>query len=72
MITRDFTKSPNVFVVDLKSNKNNISGDVAQVVTTKIKPHSISASNLKSDLQYNEEDAEVWVFDCGTAAEYIN
>lgn len=71
MMTIEFTKNPNMFVVELKSDKHSIDGSISQVVTTKIKPNSIGANHLKSDMTYNGEDAEVWVFDCGSANDLI-
>lgn len=71
MTTGGFTKNPNTFVVDLKTSKGNLSGDISHVVTTKLAPNSVGAKNLKSIADYKGEDAEVWVFDCGSAEEYI-
>lgn len=71
MLVGEITKTKNVFIVELKSDRNSVTGNIAQVVTTKIKSHSIGAIHLKADINYNEEDAEVWVFNCGTASDYI-
>ena len=60
-------KLPNLFVVDIQKKENNISSTINSVITTKLKPNSISAANLKSQLDYNKEDAEVWVFVAGGA-----
>ena len=60
-------KLPNLFVVDIQKKENGISSVINSVITTKIKPNSVSAANLKSQLNYNKEDAEVWVFVAGGA-----
>ena len=60
-------KLPNLFVVDIQKKENSISSVIDSIITTKIKPNSIGAANLKSQLEYNKEDAEVWVFVAGGA-----
>ena len=60
-------KLPNLFVVDIQKKENGLSSVINSVVTTKLKPNSVSAANLKSQLEYNQEDAEIWVFVAGGA-----
>ena len=60
-------KLTNLFVVDIQKKENNLSSVIDSVITTKIKPNSIGAANLKSQLEYNKEDAEIWVFVAGGA-----
>ena len=60
-------KLPNLFVVDIQKKENSFSSSIGSIVTTKIKPNSVGAANLKSQLEYNKEDAEVWVFVAGGA-----
>lgn len=60
-------KLTNLFVVDIQKKENNFSSVIDSVITTKIKPNSISAANLKSQLEYDKEDAEIWVFVAGGA-----
>lgn len=55
-------KKPNLFVVDIQKKTTEVSSKINQIITTKIKPNSIGAEHLKSELTYNGEDAEVWVF----------
>ena len=64
-------KKPNLFVVDIQTKENSLVSKINQVVTTKIKPNSISASHLKSQFEYNEDDAEVWVFVGGDASSFL-
>lgn len=55
-------KKPNLFVVDIQKKSTEISSKIDQIVTTKIKPNSIGADQLKAQVGYDGEDAEVWVF----------
>ena len=59
----------NLFSVEIEKNKNenDFSTKIGTVITTKIKPNSVGSENLKSQLEYNKEDAEVWVFVAGGA-----
>lgn len=60
-------KAPNLFVVDIQKKENNISSSISSIVTTKLKPNSVGAANLKSAIDYHGDDAEVWVFVGGQA-----
>lgn len=60
-------KKPNLFIVDIQKKEINLETKIGQVITTKINPHSIGATHLKSDVNYNKEDAEIWVFVAGGA-----
>lgn len=73
-------KLPNFFVVDIQKKEDSkidsidiqkkedpILSKIDSVITTKIKPNTIGATNLKSQLDYNKEDAEVWMFVAGGA-----
>ena len=64
-------KKPNLFIVDIQKKENPINSKISQVVTTKLKPNSVSAVHLKSQYEYNAEDAEVWVFVGGDASSLI-
>ena len=57
----------NLFSVEIERKEHDFSSKIGTVVTTKIKPNSVGAANLKSQLDYNKEDAEVWVFVAGGA-----
>ena len=57
----------NLFSVEIEKKEHDFSSKIGTVVTTKIKPNSVGAANLKSQLDYNKEDAEVWVFVAGGA-----
>lgn len=72
MITCEINKAPtNIFIVDLKTKTNSFNGEIAQVITTKIKAHSIGAEKLKAALDYNGEDAEIWIAYGGSAENLI-
>ena len=60
-------KQVNLFSVEIEKREHNFSSKIDSVITTKIKPNSISAANLKAQLEYDAEDAEVWVFVAGGA-----
>lgn len=55
-------KQTNFFSVEIQKKEHDFSSKIDSVITTKIKPNSISAENLKSQIDYTGEDAEVWVF----------
>ena len=55
-------KKPNLFVVDIQKKTTEVSSKINQIITTKIKPNSIGADQLKAQVEYGGEDAEVWVF----------
>ena len=57
----------NLFSVEIEKKEHNFSSKIDSVVTTKLRPNSVSAANLKSQLEYDKEDAEVWVFVAGGA-----
>lgn len=65
------SKKPNLFIVDIQRKEQTISSKINQVITTKIKPNSISADHLKAQYGYDAEDAEVWVFVGGDASSLI-
>lgn len=60
-------KQVNLFSVEIEKKEHDFSSKIGSVVTTKIKPNSIGAANLKSQFDYKGEDAEVWVFIAGGA-----
>lgn len=60
-------KQVNLFSVEIEKKEHNFSSKIDSVVTTKLKPNSVSAVNLKAQLEYDAEDAEVWVFVAGGA-----
>lgn len=60
-------KQVNLFSVEIEKKEHNFSSKIGSVITTKIKPNSVGAANLKAQLEYNAEDAEVWVFVAGGA-----
>ena len=64
-------KLPNLFVVDIQRKESDIISKINSVITTKIKPNSIGAEHLKSQLEYNKEDAEIWIFVAGDASSVI-
>lgn len=65
------SKKPNLFIVDVLKKESNLTSKINQVITTKIKPNSIGAINLKSQLEYQGEDAEIWIFVAGDASNFI-
>ena len=64
-------KQPNLFIVDVQKKELDITSKINQVVTAKIRPNSIGASHLKAQLEYDGEDAEIWVFVGGDSSDYI-
>ena len=57
----------NLFSVEIEKKEHDFSSKIGTVITTKVKPNSVGAANLKSQLEYDKEDAEVWVFVAGGA-----
>ena len=64
-------KQVNLFSVEITKKEPEISSRVDSVITTKVKANSIGAAHLKSQLGYNESDAEIWVFVAGDASSCI-
>lgn len=58
----------NIFSVEIQKKNNNFSSGIESVITTKLKANSVGAENLKSQFEYNGEDAEVWIFIAGDAS----
>lgn len=61
-------KQLNVFSVEIQKKEHGFSSNIGSVITTKLKQNSVGAEHLKSQLDYNEEDAEIWVFSAGDAS----
>ena len=61
----------NAFSVEIQKKEHNLVPKIDQVITTKLKQNSVSADHLKSQLGYDEEDAEIWVFVAGDASTSI-
>ena len=64
-------KQVNLFSVEIEKKELDFSSKIGSVITTKIKPNSIGAANLKAQLEYDAEDAEVWIFVAGDASNFI-
>lgn len=82
MIEAVLIKTPTLFDIDLNKQSQSLCGEIDDTKiemnaiiqgVSIIRPalNSIGAQALKSEISYNKEDAEVWVFVAGNATELL-